>query len=208
MNIRPEIVAQHLHDMVISQLSFDYAKKGYKIQKEEKMGDYTMDLVARKGDECIVFDIKSLNKKMTLKEKAKFKKIHTYIKSHGYELHVVFARPPQKKEIEIWDIKNVLLAYLTHTSFPSELDSLSSNTSIEEITDIEIEKLQVAKNGHIQVQGSGSIGVELQYGPESDGYTTHDSFPFNFDIIIKSTENGFEVEKKRNLKIDTSSFSN
>ena len=143
---------------------------------------------------------------MTLKEKTKFKKINNYIKSHGYKLHVVFARPPREKEIEIWDIENILIVYLTHHSFPEKLHILSSNTSIEEITGIEIEKLTVAKNGHIQVKGNGEIGVELEYGSSGDFSHLYDSFPFDFEMLIKNTEKGFEIEDMLALEIDTSSF--
>ncbi|MBO0952182.1 hypothetical protein [Fibrella forsythiae] len=43
-----------MHDIAVEQLMADYQAKGYQVAKEEKIGNYRADLVARKTDEVVV----------------------------------------------------------------------------------------------------------------------------------------------------------
>ncbi|WP_338876517.1 hypothetical protein WBJ53_12795 [Spirosoma sp. SC4-14] len=50
MEIKQQYLQNYLHDIAIDQLMDDYRAKGYQVVREEKVGDYRADLVAKKSD--------------------------------------------------------------------------------------------------------------------------------------------------------------
>lgn len=90
-------------------------------------------------------------------------------------------------EFDFDDIAQLLYEYLCD-NFPDELNSLSTHTMLEEVTDVEIDS-KVVSGETITINGKGWIEVELNYGSESDrwsgdGDSQSDSFKFTFQATI------------------------
>ena len=91
---------------------------------------------------------------------------------------------------------------------PNEIDVLSTHSSIDEIDNVNIE-IESMDSEYIYISGECDVGVELQYGSESDNrgdentaYGT--SYPMDFKIVIEI--NNLEEREYELGEIDTSSF--
>ena len=210
MEIKKRFLQKYLHDIAIEQLAEEYQEKGYLISKEEQLGEkYRADLIARKGNETIVVEVKS--GRMSPERKQKITDLANYIREQGnYKFLVVIATPPKEKKLEIVDIESLLTENMIE-DFPSELDELSTHTRLKEITDVDIDEISI-DGSSIFVSGDGVVSVELQFGSDGDqntedGIKNHDSFPFDFEITLEyNTEHKLKIVDVDKLKIDTSSY--
>ncbi|MEZ0486752.1 hypothetical protein [Fibrella aquatica] len=194
-----------MHDIAVEQLMSDYQAKGYQVAKEEKIGNYRADLVARKADEVVVFEVKV--GKMTPQKRAQIAGLGDYVKAQkNYKFLVVVATPPKPKKIDIPNLDEILYNYLVN-DFPDELDSLSTRTRIENVVDSTVDELAILEEGGFMAKGNGTVEVELQYGLTSDASLSDDSFPFTFEIKLKQNEqNELVLDEVVQLHVDTSSW--
>lgn len=209
MEIRKKYLGKYLHDIAIEQIAEDYIQKGYTVSKEEKLGKFEADLIARKDNEQIVVEIKA--GKMTPDKKRQIAGIADYVRNlGGYKFLVVVATPPKEKKLEIDDIDTLINNYI-HSDLPSELDALSTHTTPDEVYDIDIDEIKISGES-ILVKGDGVISVELQFGSDGDqdkgdGFKNYDKFPFEFEIILEyNLMRQLEITEIHKLYIDTSSY--
>ena len=209
MEIQKKFLSKYLHDIAIEQIAEDYVQKGYIVNKEERLGKYRADLVARKEKEQIVIEVKA--GKMTPERKRKLSGLADYIRTlEGYKFLVIIATPPKKKKLEI-DIIEQLISNYIHNDLPSELDELSSHTRPDEITDVDIDEIRISGDA-IFIKGDGVVSVELQFGSDGDqdkgdGLKTYDNFPFEFAMTLEYNNNKeLEIVEVNKLVIDTSSY--
>jgi hypothetical protein len=184
-------------------------QKGYAIFKEERLGKYQVDLMAKKGDETVVIEVNS--GKMTPDKKEAIRQLGNYVREQeNYKFLVAIATPPKEKRFEVADIED-LLTHEMIEHLPDELDEISTHIRIEEVRDIDIDEINI-EGKSIFVRGDGVVTVELQYGSDGgqnngDGYKTEDSFPFDFELTLQyNDKNKLEVSKINNLEVDTSSY--
>lgn len=209
MEIKKKYLQKYLHSIAIEQLVTEYREKDYIVSTDEKIGKYGADIVARKGQETIVIEIKV--GRLTPQKKESIAGIADYIKAQGnYKFLVIVATPPKEKKIEISDIEQTLSDYFLN-EMPEKLDELSAHTRLEDVTDVEIDEILI-EGKEVFVKGSGVFNIEIQFGSSSDqrndlGYKSDDTIPFEFDIVFEFNEGGeFEVIEINSLKVDTSSY--
>jgi len=208
MQIKRRYFDKRLHEIAIEQIAEEYLEKGYDVAEKQNIDNYQADLIAKKGEETVVIEIKS--GKMTPQKKEKIKHLSDYVRMHGnYRFIVTIATPPKEKKLEIDNIESLLLSCVI-ADLPSELDELSTHTTVDEISEVEIDEIKI--DPVISVKGSGIISVELQFGSDremkkEDGYTSSEKFPFDFDIVLEYTDkHELQVVEVINFKVDTSSF--
>lgn len=206
---RKYFLGKYLHDSAIEQIAEDYIQKGYQISREEKLGKYRADLIARKGNESIVIEVKA--GKLTPDRRKQIANLADYINSlGGYKFRIVIATPPKEKKLEIEELE-VLLTHYILNDLPSELDELSSHTRLGEIYDIDIDEINISGE-NIFVKGDGVVSVELQFGSDSDqdkgdGHKTYDNFPFDFEITLGyNSRKELEITEIDKFEVDTSSY--
>ena len=208
MKIKKQYLQKYLHDIAIQQISDEYIEKGYAVSKEEQIGKYQADIIARKSDETIVIEVKS--GKMTSKKKESIEGIANYVRSLGkYKFFVVIATAPKEKKLEIEEIEELLFQNFMN-DLPSELDELSTHTTLEEITDVDIDEILITGNS-ISIKGNAVVSVNLQIGSGSDqkndnGINTSDNFPFDFDMILGYNNNKLQIIDAKSITVDTSAF--
>lgn len=209
MEIKKKYLVKYLHDIAIEQIAEDYIQKGYQVSKEERLGKFQADLVARKGEDQIVIEVKA--GKMTPDRKLKIAGIADYIRSLGnYKFLVVVATPPKEKKLEIDDIETLITNYI-YSDSPSELDELSTHTRLAEVFDIDIDEIKISGE-NIFVKGDGVVSVELQFGSDGDqekgdGFKSYDNFPFDFEITLAyNSKKELEIIKVDKFDVDTSSY--
>lgn len=205
MQIRPQYLQKYIHDIALDQLYADYQAKGYDVSKDEKIGLYEADMVAKKGEEVIVFEVKA--GKMSPEYRAKIVGLGDFVRAHkNHKFLVVVATPPKPKKIDIPSLDEILYNYLVN-DFPDELDSLSTQTRIESVVDSTVDELAILEEGGFMAKGNGTVEVELQYGPTNDASLSDDSFPFTFEIKLKQNEqNELILDEVVQLHVDTSSW--
>jgi len=209
MEIKKKYLSKYLHDIAIEQLEDEYLNKGYKINKEKIIGNYSADLIAQKDNEHIVIEVKT--GKMSLEKKQKLAQIANYVKNlSGYKLLVVLATSPKEKKLTIENIEELLNDYLVN-NFPLELNKLSTNLKVEKFLDIDIDEIKIVDD-YINVKGVGVVTVDLLLESDFDqenelGTKLNENFPFDFELILeKHKENKFKIKEVINFKIDTSSY--
>lgn len=210
MEINKQLIYKNLHFLAIEQLAEEYNTKGYLVEKEKKLGKYTADLVVSKDNEKIVFEVKT--GKMTPKRKEQLIKLTDYVNSLGdYKFKIIIARSPKEKNIQIAEFEELFFDYLL-SDLPSELDELSTHTTIESVSEIEIHDLNVNSGNKINVIGQGIVKVKLQYGSDGDGRRgdglyQYESFTFDFELYLSyNSQMKLIINDNASIEIDTYSF--
>ena len=106
-------------------------------------------------------------------------------------------------------IDKLLYDYLIE-DIPSDLDCLSTHTTIGDVSDISFSSVEISEGG-INISGNGLIEVELQYGSDGDirreeGMAGSKEFPFIFNIIISTDLK--QIIEVNDMSFDTRSFYN
>ncbi|RYC69324.1 hypothetical protein [Spirosoma sordidisoli] len=209
MEIRPQYLQQYLHNIAVDQLSADYLAKGYEVAKEEKVGPFRADLVAKKGDEVIIVEVKA--GKMTPQKRQQVAAIGDYVKEHkNYKFLVVVANPPKAKKIDIPNLDQLLVNYL-RSNYQEDLGrQFHADVQITSVNNIVLDKVTVSERGNIHVEGNGILDIELRHGtffelPTKDSVAIGDVFPFSFTAILTYSEDKqLTVSSMLKLDFDTS----
>ena len=210
MEIKRKYLGKYLHNIAIEQIADDYIEKGYAVSRDENLGNFRTDMIARKGSEQIVVEVKTGN--MTSEKKQQIAGIADYVKnSGGYKFLVIVATPAKEKKLEIGNLKSLITGYITHSKLPSELGVLSTHTKIDEVFDISVDEINISGES-IFVTGKGVVSVELRFGSDGDqvrvdGFKTFETFPFDFEITLSyNSKKELIITGIDKFSIDTSSY--
>lgn len=195
---------KHLLQAAIEETKDEYLKQGYMVKTKAQVGNLTVDLVASKKGEKIYFEFKG--KGIPGLPKSQLLSLQRLAaKSPTTALKLVFVSPPDQAEIEIEGIEQIIEEAIVE-DLPSELDGLSSHTTVEDVTDVEFTSVNISRN-FIQLSGYCMVSVALQHGSNSDlnrdeGSLSSDSFPADFELEL---DGAFKL-KESTVNVDTSSF--
>ena len=189
----------------IEQLVDNYKSMGYAVRRNVRIGPYVVDLSAVKNEETIFVEVKT--RRETPEAKRRIREMADYFKTIPNARFVVaISRFPRQKVIEIEDIDTILFDYFTN-EFPSDLDALSTHTTIESIDEVAISSIYI--DGPIlKLKCTGTVSASLQYGSnsEQDEASFDISFPFEFEGTLRLMEDGYKVVECDTLEIDTDAF--
>lgn len=197
MKIDEQILQRHIEAAAADQLARDLAKEGYAVTQHGDFGGLQADLIARKGDEVLVYEFKApdVAKAGWARQMAQLKE---QAASQGARFRLVFVRPPRESRVEIDAIESILEDAINRFS-PPELGDLSAHSRVDEVSDVEIDALEV-RNGEISVQGTATVSVSLI----SDGETwTSECFPFRFDVVLGPDG---KLERTNTIHVDVSDW--
>lgn len=208
MKLNRKYLNKCYHDAMILQYKDELRKEGFITESEREFSfegkRFEVDLYAKKGEEKRIYEFKLIGKKEYQKGQiTKFKELAKIINAKPF---VVYVNPPIEKEISFDDLVGIINDYFINEEIPSQLDELSTHTSIDcvevdEILSLVIEKLLIT------VTGLATINVNLQYGSNhdcdcGDGDECNDSFPLAFTIKLDHEYNIENIE----YEIDTSEW--
>ena len=191
---------RYLEEAKREEVADNLRSKGFVVETEKQVGDVRFDLFAHKGNQGLVYEFKSAGSKRLSRDA--LLRLQNSAKNSGYEFHMVIVNPPPRVNIEIPKLRKELLDYMINENFPNELNSLSSNTLIDNVVDVEISDIRLDDSG-LHVEGTGPVDFTLQYGGSADSTSSSDAYPFEFSAALNPDATLASVER---LDVDTSSF--
>lgn len=213
-----EVTKYHLYNnlniIAIEQLAQYYELNGYTVEREKQIGEFKADLLVSNEKEKIIIEVKT--KKSSKVDKDKLAKFADYINTlDEYKFKIVVARPPKEKKIHIPEFDSILREYILGNIF-NEIDILSNRSIVKEVEFISIQEIHLISFEKIQVVGNAYMEVLLHFGEahkgqkdgeEMEGAIMDDSYPFDFDLILKfNKDERLIIGKINKFEIDTSSF--
>jgi len=205
MKIRDEIARKHWEQAAIEEASRYYLENGYQVQTQASVGEHEADLVAKRGEEIIVSEFKS-GPWPPAKEKAALSLRKYVIHRMKGKFLLVWTPPPLERAIEVEGLEDELRDCMMEAA-PADLDSLSTHTRIEAVSDLFISSIHLRRDGS-EIHGNALVEVDLQYGSNGDvdrddGDTSTDSLPFDFVVEV---DEQLKITRVQKLEIDTSGF--
>lgn len=207
MKIDKRYLKKYYYCAVIDQLKEEYKKKGYKVTVEEKLpnSNYSADLVARKGDAIIVLEVKTGVVNNAAKQQ--IREISDIVKRSypNAKFRLVAVNYPDESAINIEYIDELITEYFISNGIPSELDELSSHTTIDEVNNVLINSIEIVP-GLINITCEGNIIAILDYDNHESDTTFEMVFPFKMKATLRMEDDGYKVDDIEALRIDTSEF--
>lgn len=207
MKIDKRYLRKYYHFAVIDQLKDEYKQKGYAVSVDEKLPDsnYRADLIARKGDVVIILEVKTGMVNSAVKKQ--IRGISEIVKQNypNAKFRLVAVNYPDESAINIDNIEEIITDYFISNGIPSELDELSPHTTIDEVTDVLINNIDIVP-GVINITCEGNIVANLEYDKHEDDTTFEMSFPFKMKASLRVEDDGYSVDEIEALRIDTSEF--
>ena len=207
MEIEPDVLMKHLRNAYLEHLRKSYKQEGFKTYLEYGISsNLRVDFAARKKDKLVLYEIKT--GPFSDRQRKLVRKIREYIEQNApsAEFHLAILNPPPEKEISFEGLGSIIFNDIIEEGIPSELDTLSTHTNIDEVTDIEIDSINIDES-NIYLSGNGQVGVILQYGSDSDrkhddADESYESFPFTFNLTMNRA---FQIEESE-YEYDTDSL--
>ena len=190
-------LSKYMPEIILDQMTEEYEGKGYVAERNVTLdGGLHVDLVVRKNGEVILVEAKGTNKPISREAIAQ---LNQYVREHpNHRLVIAVATPPERKSIEVENIEEILLDYLISNP-PGELVERASGMSFNSVSDVELSDLKLsAMLDNIEVSGSATADVHLQFGSESDlrndsREEIDDSFEIKFHLSLHRSRSGWHV---------------
>jgi hypothetical protein len=193
---------RYLEEAKRAEIADTLRSEGFSVETEKQIGDVRFDLFAQKGNHSLVYEFKSVGSKRLTRDE--LVKLQRSAKESGYEFHMVVVNPPPRVTVEVENLASELLDYAINGTYLDDIQALSGNTIIDNITDLDISDIRVSDSG-TKVKGTGTIDVILEYGggESKDGATMSDAYPFRFAVSLEPDGSLASVDE---FVVDTSSF--
>jgi hypothetical protein len=174
-------IGRYLESARIDQLASDLKQKGYAVQMECQSGDVRYDLVASRGQERIVFEVRALSQ-MTGSSR-QIQELRKRAFDEGFtEFRLVVVAPPHETSVFIPGLNRILADYM-RDCVPQPLLDVASNVRIMNVSNLGVDAINVTTEG-TDVSGKGVVEVALEYGGSRDSETGVDDFPFRFHMLL------------------------
>ena len=205
MKIDKQYLKKYYHRAAVDQLCEQYKKRGYKVTIEERVGNYRVDMVARKDDVVIFFEVKTGD--VRAETKTRIKQQASYLKEAypGSKFLLIAVRYPDEDTIVIDNIEELLYDYLVSKGIPSDLDELSTHTTIEYVERVSVNTIEISSD-YIHIQCEGRVGVQLDYDNHESDAPFYMSFPFTMKGKLEYNDGKLEMVYMEEFETDTSEF--
>jgi hypothetical protein len=195
--------SEHLIALRRAEVASELERQGYCVESDVSVDNQKADLVARKpGAPTMVYEFKLPANLHANSEQ--IRRLRSAAAERGFEFKLMVVTPPKRVEVMVEGLPEALDRAFLERLDSTTLASIARHVEIEDVSDVEIASLSV-RGDHTDVAGRGVVDVRLDYGggESTDGVTTYDSFPFQFDVTLSPQP---QVVLIRKLDVDTSSF--
>lgn len=108
MKIEPAILGRHLHEAAVEQLANDLRREGYSVELEPRYGNMRPDIVARRGNEAIVYEVKAVG----TSSRHRLSDLARVARDLGAKFELVVVRPQRDIDIVMDGIGRILVGTL------------------------------------------------------------------------------------------------
>lgn len=183
MMLAGQYLEKYLYESALAETSDKYTHLGYQVVRAPQVEDISADLLATKDGKDVYFTI-SVGK-VTEEQKQNIMRIKKFIRSKNAEFRLIHVATPQKPQLQIDNLKEILYDYLLENP-PGIVDTLSTNTHITDLSNVEVTDLEIKAN-RLYVCGICSLTLSLHYGSASDlkndlGFRTTETYDAEFDM--------------------------
>lgn len=189
MQIRSDIMRRHLEQAAIEQLTAEYRDKGYAVVPAPENGGGDADLVMRRGDESIYFELSS--QPPSLERRARLTRVHRHVRSRkNARLQLVIVRRPEPPEIDIEEFESRLLRLCAERADVLGFAATGYSARPKRVTDVRFDAIKV-KRGGIGVVGVAAGRFELACEGScafTDWFTLHFHLTLDHDLEIALVE--------------------
>jgi len=201
MEIEERILQQYYEQAAVDQLTSEYEKKGFEVTKDYRVKNYRFDLLAKKENESIIFEIKVGSWKKDQRNQIKQLR-NIAVHELGAKFKLVLVSLPKESEIIIEDLEPIFPELLSER-FINEFSEMATHFWVDGVSNFEFDKLVIRKSD-LEIKGSGVISVGFQFGSDSDykqgnGLCWYDSFEFSFHLLL---DREIEIKEIYELEID------
>ena len=137
----------------IQKITKELVRDGFIVKNEfspEQDNRLFFDLYAEKGEDKRIYELKIGKNRI---QKKQFAALQAEAKRLGAKLYIVYLEIPRSKEVNFEGLDQIIYEDLLN-DFPSEIDGLSTHTTIESIEDIEIDSINIS-DSIVKLTGSG-----------------------------------------------------
>jgi hypothetical protein len=177
-------LTQAIHNAKVSELENFYRNKKYQIIKKPIVENIIFDLLVKKGDRQIIFDVKTTP--LTTIAKENILRQQKLTKEKGLDFRLVTVSIPKSPSIDIEWLYDELLNELI--MMKGELDNLATHVYVDDV-EFEYQSIHIS-NRVAEVEVSGILYLKLQYGSNSDikksdmGEILEDSLDFSANLLL------------------------
>ena len=190
----------------IEQIADDYREKGYAVKTDVKVGEFRVDIAASKNGLTSYIEVKT--GKENPDAKRRIKAMADYFKTiPDAKFLLIVSRYPEPKKIVFNDIEQVLYDFFIESH--TDLDSLSTHTRVNDISDVSIDEIRIQRE-FFSIVCNGMVGATMQYGADSEQEPGDDpvcmSFPFRFKGTVRFDGRTYIVDECEELTIDMDAY--
>ena len=198
MKIEPSILGRHLHDAAVEQLGSVLRQEAYTIEVEpsgRRAGQYQPDLIARRGEEMTVYEVKVLGSR----SQGNLARASRFAREHNARFKLVLVRPQRETGIEVEAAPSLLLQAL-RKSDRTLLLKVGSDVNVEQVDDVDFDTV-LLRGDDIELKGTAVAMAGRRSGRENMAEQL--ALPFRFTLLLDSTQH-FKGESK--IEWDTSDW--
>jgi hypothetical protein len=202
MRIDERVLGRHLEAAAVEQLRGELEAAGYDVRTEVPLdsGGHTvrMDLVARRGEERIYYEIKVLGEGRVPPEK-RLSRLAQAARDDGGQFRLALVRPTRRTEVAVAGIEDPVNRALARHP-PKNLHVLGGTASVSGARDVEIDALSLLPGGLTQVRGTAvaTVAASLPQALTAE-------VPLEFDVTFTPSGDA-DDSRPVHLKVDLSEF--
>ena len=192
-------VLKYLEEAKLEEVADQLRREGFRVRRPRGAG---VDLVAERPGRRVAVEVVAQTRLGIETERLQAARRRA-VESGFDEFRLVVVNEPRETKVHIEGLEQRLESYLREQTL-SELEVLGSAVRIDEVADIEVDRIDVGAGG-VVIDGTGRLHVQVEQGGGNvgDGVTLGSSLPFQFRVVLGASGDDFAVES---LRVDTSSY--
>jgi hypothetical protein len=197
MRVDPSIAAKHLEAAAREQVANRLHAEGYQIEREASFAGLPADLVARRGNEFLVYEFKAPHPAGGPDWAQQTAALRTRVAEGGGRFRLVLVRPPRETAVDIHGLEQALAEACARDP---ELSAMSVEALVREVSNLQIESVRTEPDV-TRVSGEATVIVEL-FNADDEGHA-EEILPVVFDVTL---DHQGRLTTLHHLKLDLSSW--
>jgi Holliday junction resolvase len=207
MRIDPHFLTPHLEAAAIEQVTSQMRADGFEVECNvpvggEGQGASVFDIVAKRGGETIFLEVKVLGQPRA-EPSRQLSRLAAVARQNGGRFRLVVVRPEREVQVSVIGLEEALREALTDDP-TGELGLLGDRVAVEDVSDVEIERLVLRPGREAEVAGRAMLTVS-QTAEGGNFEFARSDFPFSFHVVL-SPDGSVQEAPEAEFLLDLSSW--